>query len=437
MRSIRLKPPAFRLITVLGFVVACAVFFAYMWSQAGGTVPGFSRQRPYHLAVLVDDVDNMVPFSDIQVAGVNVGKVAKLTPQGGSVRLDLALDDVVRPLHRGATVQVSEKSLAGQTYLNLRDGTGPAYPNGATLPPSAVRPSVQLRDVLASLDKPTRDALGSTLRSLGTGTQGTEASVSQTMAGLAELGRGGHTALDAISAQSEDLEALAAELNTVFTALDTGQGQLAQVVTDANRITAATAGQRAAVEGTMSRLPPTLASVRTAAGKFVELSGSLAPVTSDLKQAAPGLSDALRQLPATTADVRGLLPSLDGSLTKAPATLRRVPAVGSDAQALLPPTGEMLRDLDPMLRYLAPYGREFTQLFANFGAVFHHYTETGDAYLYLKPEFGPYSVRGNPLLLDDSSQGLLRQSNPYPLPGGLKNPQPFSGPYPRVQRDPR
>lgn len=437
MRALRMKAPTFRLVTVLGFVFACAVFFAYMWSQAGGTVPGFSRYRPYHVSVVVNDVDNMVPFSDVQVAGINVGKVASVTPEKGAVRLDLRLDDVARPLHEGATVQVSEKSLAGQSYLHLVDGKGRPYPNGGELPRSAVKPSVQLRDVLASLDPRTRDELGATVRSLGQGTDGSHQDVSKLMDGMAKLGRNGHTALDAISAQTGDMTALAGELNTVLKAVDTGHGQVAQVVTDADRLSAATAGQREAVEGTMRKLPGTLNSVHGAATKFTELGGNLSPVASDLRQSAPGLSESLQQLPATTADLRGLMPDLNRSLDKAPTTLQGVPPVGNDAQALLPQAHSVLQDLNPMLRYLRPYGRDIAEFFPNFGSAFHHYTETGDSYLQLKPELGPYSVRGNPLPLDNGSKGPLRQSNPYPAPGELDHLKPFVGEYPRIKRDPQ
>lgn len=432
-----IKAPTFRLITVLGFVLACAVFFLYMYSQSGGTVPGFSKQREYRVSAIVGDVDNMVPFTDVQIAGVNVGKVDSLTRVPGGVKLDIRLSDAARPLHKGATVQVSEKSLAGQTYLRLEDGTGAPYPHGTMLPRSAVKPSVQLRDVLASLDKPTREALGSTVRALGRGTQGSSRDISGLMSGLGHLGRNGSTALDAISAQTADLKALARELNTTVEALDTGHGQLVQVVEDANRLTGATAGQREAIAATMTRLPGVLDSARNATGTLRQVGTALTPVASNLKQAAPSLSAALQELPATTEDLRALLPSLDQTLRKAPATLKGVPTVADDATALLPPSGELLRDLNPALRYLRPYGRDIAQIFSNFGASFHHYAEDQGSYVYVQPVLGPYSVRPNPVPLDQGSRGLLRQSNPYPKAGGLLNPKVFDGEYPRIERDPK
>ncbi|GAB2967886.1 hypothetical protein GCM10017788_60700 [Amycolatopsis acidiphila] len=426
-----------RLVVVLAFVAGCAGFFLYMWSQSGGNVPGLSQQRQYGVTVYIDDVDNMVAYSDVQVAGVPVGKVARLDHQGGKARLDLQLDGSVSPLHEGATVQVSEKSLAGQPVLNLVDGTGAPYKDGAVLPPTAVKPSVQLRDVLASLDKPTRDALSATVRSLGQGTAGSAGDVSALMTGLGNLGRGGNTALDAIAAQTGDLKALAAELNTVFNALDTGQGQIADVVSDANRLTSATAGQAQSLGDTMTKLPGVLDSATTATGKLNQLAGALAPVAADLKTAAPDLSSALEELPATTADLRGLLPSLDATLNKAPATLQGVPAVGRDVSGLAGPADDVLRDLNPMLRYLQPYGKDIAQLFQNFGSSFHHYADDGGAYVIFRPVVGPYSLRPNPLPLDNGSSGLLRQSNPYPAPGGLQDPSLFQGQYPHVERDPK
>lgn len=428
-----------RLVTVLAFIGACAVFLGYIWTQAGGSLPGAPAESGYRATVTMGDVGNLVEFSDVQVAGVNVGKVERIDQVPGGARLRLSLPGLGGPLHRGATVQASEKSLAGQGYLKLADGAGPPLPDGTELPATAVKPRVTLRDVLASLDPPTRQALGSSVRSLGAGTAGTSHGVSATLDGLAKLGREGHTALDAIAAQSTDLRSLTGELRTVFTALDTGQGRLAQVVGDANRLASTTAGQREAVQDTLQRLPGVLDTAQTAGGKLTGLGHDLAPVTTELKHAAPDVTAALRELPDTTSQLRSLLPSLDGTLTKAPATLERVPPASAQLQQFLPAAGEALRDLNPMLRYIKPYHRELPLPFVGIEAAMHRFAGNGDTYDYIQPNFGPYSVKGNPTPLAPMAPGqpdLFHQVNPYPKPGELTNEAPFSGPYPQIRRDP-
>ncbi|KAA9153982.1 MCE family protein [Amycolatopsis acidicola] len=432
--NLRARPALLRVSLVLAFVLACVVFLAFLLAQAGANVPLLSTDRTYRVSVRIADVDNLVSFSDVQVAGINCGKVTALTREGDKIRVDLELDGSAAPLHEGATAQVSEKSLAGQSYLRLVDGAGAEIPSGKTLPDSAVKPSVQLHDVLASLDQPTRDALGGTLRSLGQATTNSADDIGRTMTGLAQLGRDGHTALDALAAQSEDLKALMAQSTTLLNALDTGQGQIASLVTDARRLTDSTAGQRQAVESAMRQLPGVLDSTQTAADKFRTLSSSLAPVAADLKAAAPALNTALLQLPQSTQDLRGLLPSLNTVLDKSPATLQRVPAAGDDLQELAPTVRSVLQDVNPMLRYLEPYGKDIAAFFAGFNSVWSYKAEDGLTVLRLAAvNVTAQMVKtGLPLPTD---AGPLTKSNPYPLPGLSGNPTIYTGAYPHVEQD--
>lgn len=424
-----------RTLVVLGFAALCAVLFGWLWASGGGRIPGITHAPKYTVAFRDSNVLNLAHFGDVQVAGVRVGRVQDLTADRNSARVVIGLDPVSAPLHRGATVRVGIRSLEGPSYVEVVDGNGPPIPAGSTLPDTAVKPSVDLRAVLASLDPKTRAKLGATLRSLGAGTRGTQQSVAQVMSALGVIGRQGYTAVDAIAAQSEDLRQLAAQTTALLDALDTGQGQIADAVRNAQRLTAATAGQRQAVEATVKNLPGVVGSARTAAGKLTTLSGSLAPVAANLNRAAPDLDHALLQLPATTADLRGLLPALDGTLGEAPATLNRVPTLGDDVTALVPKAQFELRDLNPMLAYLSPYGHDVAAFFTNFGAAFSSTDENGYNFMRLMPVFNEQSLKGYPI--ETSNLGPLTKTNAYPAPGQSGNLAPLAGPPPHLERDPR
>jgi phospholipid/cholesterol/gamma-HCH transport system substrate-binding protein len=429
----KISAAGFRTLTLVAFVLAIATLTGYLYAQAGGYLPGFTKTRDYRVSIDVDTVANVVPFADVQIAGVPVGKVATVSrPSNNMVRLELALDEVASPVHQGVTAQIGEKALTGQPMVRLVDGTGPAVSSGTVLPPSAVKPAVQIRDVLAGLDKPTRDALGGVVRSLSESTDGRSADLSGVMAGLSDIGKNGDTALDALAAQSADIEQVSRQLEQVFDALDTGQGQIAQLVSGADRLTAATAGQRPALEATLRKLPPVLDSATEASGDIADLSGALAPIAADLREAAPDLNAALDQLPEASRDLRRVLPPLRAVLDAAPPTLHRVPRFGKEARETFPPAIDLLRDLNPALRYLKPYGREIATTFVNFGGGMHHYGDDQASFAYLKPNFGGETpLRPGPLKLPESIYGR----NPYPAPGAVNDRKPFTGTYPRVERD--
>lgn len=430
--NIRARSTRLRLLLVLAFVITCAVLFAYLWVQAGGKLP-LQGKNAYRVSVPVSDVDNTVRLSDVQIAGVHAGDVRAMKRQGNVMRLELELNDDVAPLHDGVTAQVSAKSIMGQSYVRLDDGSGKEIPSGAVLPRSAVKPSTQLQDILRGLDKPTRESLGSALRSLGKSTNDSSKDISRVMNGMANLGREGHTALDALAAQSEDIKELMASSTPVLEALDSGQGKIAQLVNDANDLASATAGQREALAQSVRELPGVVSSTRNAVDRVDGIAGSLRPVAQNLRSAAPALNSALEELPATTKDLRGLLPALDQTLIRAPATLQRVPPFGAKVREFAPTLKETLRDVNPMVRYLAPFRNDISGFLANFHALFRYKAEDGLTYLRLGVSASERSPRGVPANLD---KGPLRKNNPYPAPDTANDPTINTAPYPKVRRDP-
>lgn len=416
------------------FAVVCAVLAGWLYVNSGGAIPFVTREPDYRIAFRDENILNLVRYSEVHIAGAPVGRVQDIAPDRGSQRVVVGLDPGAAPLHQGATVRVGMRSLAGPSYVDIVDGRGPEIPSGAQLADNAVAPTVDVHAVLESLDPRTREALGGMVRSLGTCTKGTANDVSTLMTALGSVGKHGYTAVDAIAAQSSDIQALAKNTNTLLDALDTGQGQIADVVRNARRLTAATSGQRPAVEATMRQLPGLLASTNTASGRLSELSGSLAPIAANLRTAAPALNQALVNLPGTTADLRGLLPALNGTLDAAPATLNRVPAVGGDVRGFIPKARFELRDLNPMLSYLAPYGPDLGAFLANFGAAFAATDEHGMNYLRLMLVANEQSLKAFPF--PTANVGPLTKTNAYPGPGGSAHPQP-QGPAPHVERAPR
>lgn len=419
--------PRIQLAVVLTVAAGCATFFGYLWVGSGGRIPVITPEG-YRVAVDIPHVSNLVRSSSVMSAGIKIGQVADLTLDGKRAHVVMELDREHAPIHQGAKVNVRFKTLLGESFLEITDGKGAAVAEEAKLPAGSGVPAVEPNDVLNSLDQPTRDALGRMVRSLGAATEGRRDDLSAALSGLGAVGRQGRDALDSLADQSKDLRKLTGDAATLVAALDTRQGQIAQLVSDANAVTKVTAGDRGRIEALMRRLPGLLRSARSASTGLDQLAGKLAPVARNLRGAAPELTAALKQLPATAEDLRGLLPALDGALDAAPPTLRRVPAVAGDARALLPPLDVALRDVNPMLAYLGPYDREITGFFTNFGQALN--SENGLIKVMLV--FSEKSLRGLPA---STNPPLIQRSNPYPAPGSLNDLQPFTGKYPRVEEE--
>lgn len=418
-----------RVVAVVVFLCVCLAAIAVMLIPAG-FYSGFGNM--YKVKVQIADVDNMIKNGQVRIAGVRVGDILAVEPHPGGAIVSIGLRDEYKPLHEGVIVRVGNRSLVEETYVDVKDGHGPAIPDGATLPASSVQTSTQLRDLLASLDAKTRASLSATLRSTGTATTNTHDEVGQLFAGLGGIGGDGNTALAALGDQSQDLKLLLHDTTTMLNALDTGQGQIATMVDNANRLTAATAEQKPAIEATMVRLPGVLDSAHTASIRLYELSDALRPVAHGLGYAAPRLRDALHDLPDVSGDLRRMLPDLDRTLDRAPRTLHKVHRFASPLKDdVIPNARDILQDANPMLRFIAPYGPELGGMIGNFGAILNYQDDAGRQVFHASLTASPAEI-GSPI--NPGNLGRSNFWNPIPKPGTLLHQQPFDGKYPRIER---
>lgn len=423
--------PHLRLVVVAAFTAACAGLFGYLWVNSGGRLPLITGEG-YRVTIELAPVSNLVYDSDVRMAGVKVGKITALGVQGNKARAELELQSNY-PLHEGVRVEVRNKTLIEESYLDITDGNGAVIPGGAELPAEAGRPAVELDDVLRSLDKPTRDSLGQLVRSAGASTADSGAALSRAVAGLGNVGRQGATVMDALAEQSDDLHRLTGQTATLLAALDTREGEIAQLVSDSHAVFSATAKNRDNVAATMRTLPGLLSTVHGASGDLSRLSTALGPIAADLNAAAPDLSAALTQLPDTSKDLRALLPSLQGVVDKVPDTLTRVPQVADDTSELVKTANVSLSDLNPMLSYVRPYGRDVAAFFTNFAALLNRGDINGKI-LRIFMVYNEQAFKAVPV--DTNRLPMLDKSNAYPAPGQAANPGPFRGKYPRLEQDP-
>lgn len=424
-----------RLRTVVVFGLACVLGFGLLWVKAGGQIPVIADRGGYTVSFEAADVKNLKEFGEVRIAGVRIGRVEELERDGDKVRVTLSIEDQAAPLHEGANVRIGVKSLVGSSFVEVVDGDGAELDDETVLAGASVTPAVDVDELLDTLDAPTRKHLSGAVQALDTATRGRGVEIDGLMTGLGHVGTEGTAVLDALAKQGKDLERLSVEARLLLDALDTGQGQIVGLVSDAQQLTQVTADKQAKIEETVRLLPGVVGSVDTAAVKLSELSGPLTPIAADLRAASPYLSRALANLAPVSRDLRALLPDLDSVLDAAPATLTKVAPFGRTVQDIVPDARTTLADAQPMLSYLAPYGLDLGVLFGSFGGSFDVPAEDGIIPIRLTATAeGLGTVRGNPLQLVHHDKGGLLWNNPYPLPGKVGQPQPYgSGDYPRIQ----
>lgn len=417
--------------TVIAFVLAFLVGLVFFLRNVGTEIP-LLDPAPWNVSFLSEDVKNLKPNSEVTTAGVTIGTVKDLAPEGEKTRVVLDLNPDHAPLHQGATVRIGMKSLLGQSYVDVLDGDGAELEDGGELPAKSVVAAVDIDEVLDTLDPETRKSLSSVINGLGISTNGRADEIQQLMKGLGTIGSEGYDVVDALAAQSGDLEALVREATILMRALDTGEGRIASVVRQTDAIVSVTAADSERLSRAVRGLPGLMTSASQATADLSTLATGLAPIAADLRRSAPYLDTSLRLLPGLSRDLNGIVDPLDLTLQRSTATLSKVPGVVEGVQGLVPQLRVLLSNLNPALSYLSPYGRDIGAMFGSFGASMDVPLENGVQPIRLAPVFNLGSARGNPLpflALDP-----LTWSNPYPAPGTAGAPKPYEGSYPRVER---
>ena len=198
-------------------------------------------------------------------------------------------------------------------------------------------------------------------------TDNNQSGISQTIGSLGEPTNYVPAALQALTAQEPALRQLSGNTARLLAALDTRQGQIGELVQNAELVTRTTAGSREDLSNVLRRLTPTLQTAQGASDDLSRLGFALQPVAANLLRAAPPLNAALHELPPTARDLRALLPDLNSTLDKLPPTLRRVPRFAGDVQDLSPVLFNFLKEANPILSYLKPCGPNAVTTFQNLG----------------------------------------------------------------------
>lgn len=288
------------LITGLVVVVAIALL-----------VVAYARMRgasPHELSIAYPTASGLVPGSDVFEAGAKVGTVSDIAPDSGNgVVVSTLIDDKNWPLHDGATAAIRPKSLLGEKYVDLHEGTSSqAY--DASKPIQAAQDStpVELDQFLNTLDPQSRASIRTLVNDLGAGVAGRGVDLSNAIsaarADLDHLKTFGTT----LNNRDGDLDTIIVGLDSVLSKLTTNDQltQLSQLITNGQTTLNAIEAERAS----FSRQ---FVDAQTA---FTELNQLLGPTVTSLRntlETAPGLVAILKN------ESDGLA-YLGGSLTSGP-----------------------------------------------------------------------------------------------------------------------
>ena len=150
-------PSVFQLATIAGFALSCFGILLFLWVSFGGPTP--LKAKGYTLKVPFTEAGLLAVQSDVRISGVSVGKVSKIDlgsgKDAGKAVATIELNDTYAPIPSNTRALLRQKTLLGETYVELTPGNrdAPPLPDGGQLPAAAGLPGGAARRDLPDLQR--------------------------------------------------------------------------------------------------------------------------------------------------------------------------------------------------------------------------------------------------------------------------------------------
>jgi phospholipid/cholesterol/gamma-HCH transport system substrate-binding protein len=312
---------------------------------------GFSKHVPFthgfRVKAVFTNANNVRPNSPVRIAGVNIGKVTKVSAyKGGDGNLSLVTMEIDKqglPIHKDATLKVRPRIfLEGNEFVDLSPGTpnAPTIDDGDTIPSTQTSAPVQFDQVLGALQSDTRDDLKQLLEGYGTALtyQPTAADdVNQ------DPDVHGETAAKSLNDSIDDAPGAlknASIVNHAFLGLESHD--LSGLVDNTARVTKALSNNEASLQGFVTNFNTTLAAL---ASEQTNLKASIGLLGPTLKHADSALAHLNASFPNTRAFAEEILPGV----RETPATINAALPWIAQARKLVSPAelGGLTKELKP------------------------------------------------------------------------------------------
>jgi phospholipid/cholesterol/gamma-HCH transport system substrate-binding protein len=346
-------PSPLRIVTMIVFALSCFGLLLFLWLSFGGAVP--LKPQGYRVQVAFPEAATLATEADVRIAGVSVGRVRKLDvdPRGNRTLATIELDRRFAPLHADAQAMLRQKTLLGETYVELAPGHAPKMlPEDGRLADARVKDTVQLDEIFDALDPATRAAFRTWQQQLARGIKGRGRDFNDALGTLPGFAADGSDVLQVLDSQQGALQRLVKNTGVTFAALTENEQQLRTLITSSKKVFDATASRNDALAESVRIFPTFLDESKATLARLQSFSTDTRPLVQDLTPVAQDLKPTLADVHAMAPDLERFFRNLDPLIT---ASKRGLPAARDTLEGLQPVLDRIhpfLGQLNPMLQYL-------------------------------------------------------------------------------------
>jgi virulence factor Mce-like protein len=411
-------PTLGRLLVMVGFALSCFGLLLFLWLAFGGSIP--LAPKGYRFSTSFGEATQLAKEADVRISGVSVGKVKTIETQtSGRSKVTIQMDGKYAPIPRDTKAVLRQKSLLGETYVELTPGDKRSgyIPENGTLSASHVSSTVELDEIFRAFDAKTRESFRVWMQSQALSFAGRGRDINDAIGNLPLFAENTTTLLRILNLQKPDVTGVVRDTGVVFNALTARDAQLASLINNSNTVFETTAARDQDLKALFQVLPTFNAESTRTLLALDSFAHNANPVVTALHPAARELSPTLQQLSLLAPDLSALFHDLGPLVT---ASKKGVPALQHFLDDFRPLLGELdppLRQLNPILRFLGNNSDLLRAFFANTVATTEAFDRPAKAtgpvhYLRTLNPFNPENLAQYPNRIGSN------RTNPYEFPRG-------------------
>jgi phospholipid/cholesterol/gamma-HCH transport system substrate-binding protein len=409
-------PTLGRIMVMAIFTLSCFGLLLYLWAAFGGPIPLKPHGYRFHASFV--EATQLAQEADVRISGVNVGKVKKidLDQEAGRTDAVIEVDEQYAPISKDSRAILRQKTLLGETYIELTPGTEGAgdIPENGRLETARVAPTVELDEIFRALDKQTREGFQVWQQDLGKGIENHGEDFSDFLGVLPEFANNTNEVLEILNSQERAVQQGIRNTGVVFDALTERGTQLQDWITTSNRLLETTANRDDRISAIWRAFPEFITQSQLALKDLEAYAVNTDPLMRQLRPVGTQLSSLLVNLDKISPDFNEFFIGLNRLI---PASRKGLPAQSrflDQTRNVLAQLDPFLRNFNPFLRFLGQYKREIAAMLATDTAVTQATDQIGeDRFHYLRLTS---PVNAESLATYPSRQDWFR-GNPYYKPG--------------------
>lgn len=367
---------------------------------------------PYRVSVTLDSAASVVEGAPVLVNGFEAGSVQTIEVVDGKAKITFELEDDFAPLHDGATASIVWKAVLSERQIDIRDGEAAEIPSGGALRGTQAAP-VEMDQILAALDEPTRDHLKASLEALRGTLEGSEGDVNATIASAGPAVQELSGVLKALGTDGPAIQNLVVRTNDLVSLLSTRQSDVQNIVSELADATTVIAERRTELRESLTAMPGVLDQATATLNDVPDTVSDVEPLLKDLSPATAQLSTVSADLAPLLTDLAPLVGDLRPLLAHADALLDVTPSLLQATDSVIPSATSLVTSLQTPVEFLRPYTPEITGLVSTWASSFANYDSNGNfARIFIQA--GTTSFNENPGIVPP---GITY--DPYPMPGAV------------------